>query len=104
MLAKFQSESKLTEIDLVISLETFRSQNPEFYDISFETICASGPNAALPHYRVNYDSNRAIEKNEVILIDSGGQYKGGTTDITRTTALVRFQAKSRRPLRWSLKE
>ena len=82
-----QSESKLTEIDLVISLEAFRSQNPEFYDISFETICASGPNAALPHYRVNYDSNRAIEKNEVILIDSGGQYKGGTTDITRTTAL-----------------
>jgi Xaa-Pro aminopeptidase len=82
-----QTAGILTEIDIVIELESFRSANPELYDISFETICASGPNAALPHYRVNNDSNRTIKNGEVILIDSGGQYKSGTTDITRTTAL-----------------
>ena len=93
----------LTEIDLVIKLESFRSANPEFYDISFETICASGPNAALPHYRVNYESNRTIKNGDVILVDSGGQYKSGTTDITRTTALGQVSSEIKRAFTLVLK-
>jgi Xaa-Pro aminopeptidase len=53
-------------------------------DLSFDTISGAGPNAAIPHYRVDEQSNRAIEPNSVYLVDSGGQYRDGTTDITRT--------------------
>ena len=53
----------------------------------FDSISAAGPNAALPHYRVNDNSNRTLETGNVYLIDSGGQYLDGTTDITRTVAI-----------------
>ena len=56
----------------------------EMKDLSFETISAAGPNAALPHYHVSPTSNRPIRMDEIYLIDSGGQYEDGTTDITRT--------------------
>ncbi len=66
-------------------LETFRKRSKLYLYPSFETIAGSGPNGAIIHYRSNKNTNRSIKKNDVLLIDSGGQYKWGTTDITRTT-------------------
>ena len=82
-----QDMGKLSEIDVAISLEGFRLTNPELIEISFDTISASGPNAALPHYRVTQGSDRILQQGEVMLVDSGGQYLDGTTDITRTIAI-----------------
>ncbi len=80
-------EGGLTEIDAANELEALRAENAELRDISFDTISAAGPHAALPHYRVTRDSNRTINAGEIYLIDSGGQYLDGTTDITRTIAI-----------------
>ncbi|MGX9357323.1 aminopeptidase P family protein [Roseobacteraceae bacterium S113] len=77
----------LSEITVAQKLEGFRRETNQLRDISFETISAAGPNAALPHYRVNTDSNRALRDGEVYLVDSGGQYQDGTTDITRTIGI-----------------
>lgn len=86
-LAWFDKEApsgKLTEIDAVEALETFRRETGALKDISFPTIAGAGPNGAIVHYRVTRKSNRRIGKNELFLIDSGAQYEDGTTDITRT--------------------
>ncbi|MGJ8623281.1 MAG: aminopeptidase P family protein [Yoonia sp.] len=77
----------LTEIDVVKALEGFRQQTNALRDISFETICGAGPNGAIVHYRVTEDTNRPIGAGELLLVDSGGQYVDGTTDITRTIAM-----------------
>jgi Xaa-Pro aminopeptidase len=77
----------LTEIAVVQSLEGFRRATNALHDISFDTICGAGPNGAIMHYRVTDESNRAIGQNELLLVDSGGQYRDGTTDITRTIAV-----------------
>ena len=90
-LAWFDTEAprgKLTEIDAVKALETFRRATGALKDISFPTIAAAGPHSALPHYRVTQDSNSTIGRG-IFLIDSGGQYEDGTTDITRTIAVGR---------------
>lgn len=76
-----------TEIEIVTRLEGFRRATNSLIEISFETICGSGPNGALPHYRVSDDSNRTLEPGDLIVIDSGGQYIDGTTDITRTVCV-----------------
>lgn len=76
----------LTEIDIVKMLESFRRDEPTAVDISFETISGSGPNGAIVHYRVSEKSNRGLNPGELMLVDSGGQYLSGTTDITRTMA------------------
>ena len=78
---------KLTEIDAVEALESFRRDSGLLKDISFSTIAGSGPNGAIVHYRVTRASNRTIGKNELFLVDSGAQYEDGTTDITRTVAV-----------------
>jgi Xaa-Pro aminopeptidase len=78
---------KLTEIDAVEALESFRRDSGLLKDISFSTIAGSGPNGAIVHYRVTRASNRALGKNELFLVDSGAQYEDGTTDITRTVAV-----------------
>lgn len=78
---------KLTEIDAVEALESFRRDSGLLKDISFSTIAGSGPNGAIVHYRVTRTSNRTLGKNELFLIDSGAQYEDGTTDITRTVAV-----------------
>lgn len=86
-LAWFDREApggKLTEIDAVEALESFRRDTGLLKDISFATIAGSGPNGAIVHYRVTRKSNRRIGANELMLIDSGAQYEDGTTDITRT--------------------
>ncbi|RMD48496.1 MAG: aminopeptidase P family protein [Alphaproteobacteria bacterium] len=78
--------ARLTEIDIVRRLEAERVATGELVDLSFETICGAGPNGALPHYRVTEASNRAVAPGDLIVIDSGGQYRDGTTDVTRTLA------------------
>lgn len=80
-------QGNLTEIDVVKSLEGFRQQTNALRDISFETICGAGPNGAIVHYRVNEQTNRPVNPGELLLVDSGGQYIDGTTDITRTVAV-----------------
>ena len=79
---------RLTEIDAVKALESFRRATGALKDISFPTIAASGPNSAMPHYRVSVASNRKIERG-IFLVDSGAQYEDGTTDVTRTIAVGR---------------
>lgn len=90
-LAWFDAESpqgRLTEIDAVKALETFRRASGALKEISFPTIAGAGPDSALPHYRVSQSSNRTIERG-IFLVDSGGQYEDGTTDVTRTIAVGR---------------
>ena len=73
-----------TELSAVAKLREFRDETGVLKDQSFDTISAAGPHGALCHYRVDEDSNLAIEPGSVFLCDSGGQYLDGTTDITRT--------------------
>jgi Xaa-Pro aminopeptidase len=77
----------LTEIDVAAELETMRRDTGALRDISFDTIAGAGPNGAIVHYRVTTETNRAVRPGELLLIDSGGQYLDGTTDITRTIAV-----------------
>ncbi|HEX9322123.1 MAG TPA: aminopeptidase P family protein [Xanthobacteraceae bacterium] len=89
-LAWFDREApsgKLTEIDAVAALETFRRETGALKDVSFPTIAGAGPNGAIVHYRVARASNRRIAPGELFLVDSGAQYEDGTTDITRTIAV-----------------
>jgi Xaa-Pro aminopeptidase len=78
---------KLTEIDAVEALETFRRDTGALKDVSFPTISGTGPNGAIVHYRVTRKSNRRIAAGDLLLIDSGAQYEDGTTDVTRTIAI-----------------
>ncbi len=89
-LAWFDREApsgRLTEIDAVAALETFRRDTGALRDISFPTISGAGPNGAIVHYRVTRATNRKIGRDELFLLDSGAQYQDGTTDITRTIAV-----------------
>lgn len=74
----------LTEIDVVRRLEEARVATGKLVNISFDTICGSGPNGAIMHYRVTTETNRRLQPDELVVLDSGGQYLDGTTDITRT--------------------
>jgi len=77
----------LTEIDVVRALEGFRRDTGALRDISFDTIAGAGEHGAIVHYRVTEATNRAVRPGELLLVDSGGQYMDGTTDITRTIAI-----------------
>ncbi|MCJ9705436.1 M24B family metallopeptidase, partial [Bradyrhizobium sp. SHOUNA76] len=81
------ASGKLTEIDAVEALETFRRDTGALKDVSFPTISGTGPNGAIVHYRVTRKSNRRIASGDLLLIDSGAQYEDGTTDVTRTMAV-----------------
>jgi Xaa-Pro aminopeptidase len=74
----------LDELSAAAKLREFRDASDILRDLSFDTISAAGPHAALPHYRVDEDSNIPIQPSSIYLCDSGGQYLDGTTDITRT--------------------
>ncbi len=76
----------LTEIDVVRRLEEERARAPELQDIAFDTICGAGPHGAMAHYRVTEETNARVVPGQLLLVDSGGQYADGTTDITRTVA------------------
>jgi Xaa-Pro aminopeptidase len=78
------NKKKITEVDAQIKLEKFRKKNNKYLYPSFETIAGAGENGAIVHYRAKKSSCRTIRKNDIFLCDSGGQYKYGTTDVTRT--------------------
>jgi Xaa-Pro aminopeptidase len=78
---------EVTEIEAVMKLEAFRDATGELNDLSFETISGAGPNGAIVHYRVSTATNRKLERGGLFLVDSGGQYLDGTTDVTRTVPI-----------------
>ncbi len=91
------SESgRIDEVSAAMKLEDFRRESGQLKDISFDTISASGPHGAFTHYRPMNDSKRVLDKNSLYLIDSGGQYVDGTTDITRTVAVGKPTAEMKR--------
>jgi Xaa-Pro aminopeptidase len=77
----------LDELKASDRLEAFRKDSGELKDLSFDSISGSGPNGAIVHYKASPETNRPLEQNSLYLIDSGGQYADGTTDITRTLAI-----------------
>ncbi|HEY1962458.1 MAG TPA: M24 family metallopeptidase, partial [Rhizomicrobium sp.] len=83
-MAREAPNGHLTEIQAAEALEGYRRENGVLTDLSFDSISGAAPHAALPHYRVTKSSNRKINRDEIYLIDSGGQYPDGTTDVTRT--------------------
>ena len=93
---KLDKTSELDEISLIKKLESYRRNTGFLREISFDTICGSGPNGAIIHYRATNESNRKINKDDIILIDSGGQYLDGTTDITRSICWGTCDTKTKR--------
>ncbi len=81
---KNKKSNNLTELDVEKKLEKFRKKSKNYLYPSFDTIAGSGPNGAIIHYKPTYESNRKLNKKDLLLLDSGGQYKWGTTDVTRT--------------------
>ena len=77
----------VTELDAVARLAAMRASGEHFRGPSFDTISGAGANGAIVHYRVTAESNRALEPGTLYLVDSGGQYLDGTTDVTRTVAI-----------------
>ncbi|MFM6854452.1 MAG: M24 family metallopeptidase [Sphingopyxis sp.] len=84
------------ELSAAAQLEDFRRADPALVDLSFDTISGAGPNGALMHYRVSEETNRPLEEGTLYLVDSGGQYMDGTTDVTRTIAIGTPTAEMRR--------
>ena len=82
-----QAPGSLTETQVVSQLEACRRKDNALQDISFETIAGTGPNGAIMHYRVTEETDRRLEDGHLLVLDSGGQYLDGTTDITRTIAI-----------------
>ena len=78
------NKTKITEVDAQNKLEKFRKINKNFLYPSFDTIAGSGKNGAIIHYRANKQNCKVIKNDDIFLCDSGGQYKYGTTDVTRT--------------------
>ena len=78
------NKKKINEVQAQNKLENFRKLNKDYLYPSFDTIAGSGKNGAIVHYRAKKDSCRTLNKKDIFLCDSGGQYKYGTTDVTRT--------------------
>jgi len=93
--AREAPKGKLTEIDTVEKLESFRRATGVLKDVSFDSISGAGPHGAVVHYRVTKKTNRPIEQRQLFLIDSGAQYVDGTTDVTRTLAVGEVSAEMR---------
>ncbi len=81
---KNTNKKRITEIDAQNKLEKFRKINKNYLFPSFNTIAGTGSNGAIVHYKASKKFNKTIKKNDIFLCDSGGQYKYGTTDVTRT--------------------
>ncbi len=86
---------KLDELTASDKLEALRRENRELRDLSFDSISGAGPNGAIVHYRSSEKTNRTLEPGSLYLIDSGGQYEDGTTDITRTVPVGEPNAEMR---------
>ena len=78
------NKKKITEYDAQNKLESFRKKNKDYLYPSFNTIAGTGSNGAIVHYRATKKNTKTISKKQIFLCDSGGQYKFGTTDVTRT--------------------
>lgn len=78
---------EISELSASRQLRRFREANPELRDLSFEAISGFGPNSAIIHYHPSAETDRLLEPGSLYLVDSGGQYVDGTTDITRTVAI-----------------
>jgi Xaa-Pro aminopeptidase len=87
---------KIDEVAAAIKLEDCRRESGQLKDISFDTISAAGPNGAIVHYRPTTTGKRALQSGTLYLIDSGAQYRDGTTDVTRTVAIGTPTAEMRR--------
>ena len=86
---KKNQNTKISEIDAQIKLESFRKKNKNYLFPSFNTISATGKNGSIIHYRASNKTCREIRRNDIYLCDSGGQYRYGTTDVTRTISFKR---------------
>ena len=93
---KKEKKINLTEYDIEKKLENLRKRSKNYLYPSFNTIAGSGPNGAIIHYRSNKSSNRRLNKKDLLLVDSGGQYKWGTTDVTRTICFSKVSQKIKR--------
>jgi len=82
-----QAPGTVSETQVVTELEACRARDNALQDISFETIAGTGPHGAIIHYRVTHETDAMLEEGQIIVLDSGGQYLDGTTDITRTIAI-----------------
>jgi Xaa-Pro aminopeptidase len=94
-MAREAPNGHLTEITAAEALEGYRRATGSLTDLSFDSISGAAPHAALPHYRVTRSSERKINRDEIYLIDSGGQYPDGTTDVTRTIIVGKPSAEMR---------
>ncbi|MGB7316423.1 MAG: aminopeptidase P family protein [Planktotalea sp.] len=83
-----QPTGSISEIDVATQLEQRRRATNALQDISFDTISGAGPNGAIMHYRVTHETSRTLQDGDLLVLDSGGQYLNGTTDITRTIAIA----------------
>ena len=90
------AESRETEMSAADMLLEYRKKTEEFNDLSFETISAYADNAAIIHYSPSAEHDREIEKRGMLMVDSGGQYDGGTTDVTRTIVLGELTEEEKR--------
>ena len=79
--------TRITELSAQKKLESFRKMNTNYKFPSFNTISGSGPNSAIIHYNATSKTNRTLKRGDLYLVDSGGQYSFGTTDVTRTISL-----------------
>jgi Xaa-Pro aminopeptidase len=87
MASEEAQSGEMNEISAAQKLETFRHETGALQDLSFESISGAGANGAIVHYRVTTASNASLLPGSLYLIDSGGQYRDGTTDVTRTLAI-----------------
>ena len=83
------NKKKISEVQAQNKLERFRKMNKNYLYPSFDTIAGSGKNGAIVHYRAKKENCRIIGKKDIFLCDSGGQYKYGTTDVTRTLKFLK---------------
>ena len=95
-LAREAPGGNVDELAAADRLERYRRDSNLLRDLSFDTISGAGPNGAIVHYRVTPETNRRLEPGTLYLVDSGGQYPDGTTDVTRTVAIGPPTAEMRR--------
>ena len=91
---KHENKNKITEVDAQNKLEKFRKLNKDYLFPSFDTIAGAGSNGAIVHYRATKRNTKTINKKDIFLCDSGGQYKYGTTDVTRTICFTSQKKKN----------
>ena len=98
-----QDVGKISEYEAALKMDEIRLSQKECFDLSFDTIAAYGPNAAMMHYEATKNESSMLKPQGMFLLDSGGQYYGGTTDVTRTVALGKVSEKMQKDFTLALK-